>query len=209
MTKTLFTTVWQGHSIKKLLIKYNFDKIVFLKDILHGQTTQNKIISDLKKDIKDIISVEEENIGVYDIYSITKDISELIKTHSKEEIYFNLTEGRKTQMFAIYLSISLNRELIKDVFYVTEEDSEPTKIISLPILGKEELTPTEKRVLLELTDKQLKARQIAQNLAQNEIYTFRVLKELIIKKYVEKENDEYKLTNSGQIMILGWDYVKS
>lgn len=200
MRNILITTIWFGKSLRKLLLKYNFDKIIFLADIAESKE-QLQTIENIKKDLNNIIDCETIKIYVYDLVLIIDNISNLINKYKENNIFVNITEGRKTQTIGTYLACLKNRESIKEIFYLPEDD-DTKPIISLPILGLETLNPREIKILQYLKGKTAKAKQIAVDCEINEIYTFRVLKELIKKKYVDKEKDEYRITSSGLIIIM-------
>ncbi|MCW1298616.1 MAG: CRISPR-associated CARF protein Csa3 [Candidatus Parvarchaeota archaeon] len=82
------------------------------------------------------IKTEMIEVDVYNIPSIVRKIRDLIRKEGAKgnEIYLNLTGGRKTLPFAVMLAGFFESQHVKKIFYVAEEGN---KIVELPILPLE------------------------------------------------------------------------
>lgn len=167
--KTIIITVKEKEGIKAALdgLKKTFSKIAF-----------------------EVVYVDE-----FDVVGITKKLNRIIKREKNNQIYLNVTEGRKTMFLAGTYAASLNKDLVEGAFYLRQDNN---KLMPIPL---PDFTISKNKIsILESLDKGTKdVNKIKQKLRVHRSLVYASLKDLVRNGHITKE---LELTDSGKICLI-------
>lgn len=192
MKKVLLTTLYNYESIMLLCTKLGVEKLVLFLNSKPNEE-QKKALELVQKALGKVIDIKTFKIDVYDIVKAAEEVVKCIDLLS-DEIYVNITHGRKTQALAVLFAAYSRIKRIKAILYVCEEDK---KIIYLPKLSFD-LNNSQRRILESMKEKEItNLSDIKIDLSKGMLY--RTVKELIDLGYVD---EDLKLTDAGRIALL-------
>ena len=143
MARVLITTTYSSDSIVLAITKLSVERVFLLTD-KKPDDTQKATIDKINKTFGSVIEVKEKKVELYDFVSVAKTMTDLLDDISrKDEIYVNITPGRKTQALGVLFGCYARSQYVKKVFYVPEDTKE---LITLPILTFD-ISATQKEVL--------------------------------------------------------------
>lgn len=142
-------------------------------------------------------SLEFEIIFVkeFDVVGITATLNKIIKKEKGNQIFINVTEGRKTMSLAGIYAASLNKDEVEGAFYLRQDTHE---LMPIPLIDFY-LPPHKIKVLVELDKGNKKAMAIANKLKVNRSLIYASIKDLIRGRYITKE---WNITDSGKICLI-------
>ncbi len=197
--KVLISTLWDGTRVPFVINKINPDKIYFIMDE-HPQRTEAYKQIEMGFPHKKINKI---NIEDYDIYEITKKITEVMKIELDKghELLICVSEAMKQMSFALTYAAYLHADQIEGIYNVMHETGE---IIKLPLLnidlknGKKEVL----QIINSLSSKEglIKGADISSKAKLKKTAVYENLKELIRVGFIDKETN--KLTVFGKICLL-------
>lgn len=168
-----------------------------------------KTASDVLKKIEPF-NIETKLIEVdpYDLPLIVRKVRELIRKEGEagNEIYLNLTGGRKTMPFGVIIAGFFESKYVKKMFYLTEEEN---KIVELPIIPLEptSILTKEKFNILELLEKKgkLTIKQVSKLTKRSIPICHQHLSDLEERGFVtaEKKGKEkvFMISDLGKILV--------
>ena len=197
MARVLIATVYEDAPVIVSAARLGVDRIVLLIDKQPDEKQQGAL-EIIKKSVGPIVETVKSDI--YDIVEIAKVARDIIDKYEKDEIYVNITAGRKTKALGLLYACYARSSKIKKIIYVTEEDK---KIIVLPKLSFN-LRPTELKVLEHINkDGIMSITESAQKIDISRSMLYSNLDELKAKGLIEETDDkEYILTDAGRIALL-------
>ena len=145
--KVLIATVYNPEPVLLALNRLGPEMLYLLvdKEPSKEQEASVKLIDDSMGKVIEVKTVKTE---VYDIVEVARKVVELIDTLSKnDEIYINITSGRKPKAIGVLFAAYARHERVKKIAYNPEEDKE--SIVYLPRLSFN-LTESQKTILIEL-----------------------------------------------------------
>jgi len=200
MKNTLICTVYYDDSIKLAIKDYKINKVIFLKDKNPDKKDQQEAIDKLIEYNKGIVDFEEKEIPKYDIIEIVKKSVEIIRKQPKEDnIYLDITQGKRTQSIGLLFAGYKNHSRIKRILYAKEIEKNKYELITLPKLHfKDSDAKILKAIEEEMTPKQIIDKKIV---SRGTFYN--KVEELESHGFIEKLTDgKYVVTESGRIMAL-------
>ena len=142
--KILIATLYSAEPVILATTKLGPDKLILLID-QEPTEKQKKSLKLIKDSLGKVLEVEDVKTHVYDIVEVAKKGVELIDKQNKEDqIYINITSGRKTKAIGLLFAAYVRHDHIKKIAYNPEEDK--TTVIYLPKLSFK-LTESQKKVL--------------------------------------------------------------
>jgi len=143
-----------------------------------------------------VMTIKEVNVKQYDIYETAKKTVEIIDKQKKDDIYINVTGGRKTLMLGVIYGAYARSEMVKQIVYCTEENNE---FIELPKMAYD-LNEME-RQLLEVINKKgkIKVQETAEDMGKTRGLLYIYLKKL---KSMGLVDNNFEITQSGKIALL-------
>ncbi len=196
MPKVLIATLYGPESVLIAANKLGPDRLILVID-KEPSKEQEKSIDLIKNSLGLVIDVKVVKTEVYDIVDIAKKVVDIIDLQPKDdEIYVNVTSGRKTKAIGVLFGAYARCSRIKKILYYPEEDGKQP--ISLPKL-QFQLTESQKKVLEYLDDGKFKnLMELSENVDISRAMLYRSVRELEDMGMVE----DMKLTDAGRIARL-------
>ena len=198
MARILVTTTYSADSIILAITRLSVDRVYLLIDKKPDQT-QASAIELINKTFGSVVEIKERKVELYDFVSIAKTVVDMLDDISrKEEIYVNITPGRKTQAIGVLFGCYARPDYVKKIFYVPESTKE---MITLPIL-RFDISPSQKEVLDNI-EKIDTPKALAEEVDTSKAMLYRNIKILYDRGFIEpKDGQGYKLTDAGKIAKL-------
>lgn len=197
MKRVLISTVYSHEPVTVSATRLGVDKIILLIDKKPNEI-QRKSLDIIKNAVGPIVETRESDL--YDVVEVAKVATEVIDKNQGEEIYINITSGRKTQALGLLFASYIRDKKISKIIYITEENK---NMLILPKLSFN-LKSTEVRVLEHISKKGLKSVIKASDeleISKSMLYTN--LDELQEKGLIEEIKERgFILTDAGRIAIL-------
>jgi len=197
--KVLIATLFNPEPVLLATTRLGPEKIVLLvsKDVAKEQEASIKLIQD---SLGKVIDVKIVKIELYDIAEVAKKVVEIIDLEASEnEIYVNITSGRKTQAIGLLLASYARHERVKKIAYNPEEDK--GSIVYLPRLSFH-LTESQKKILDELGKKKYETMSdLSDKIDLSTAMLYRAIDELKDMDLVTTEKG-IELTDAGKIARL-------
>lgn len=201
MAKVLIATLY---SIDPVLIAANRlgpDRLILLVD----EKPDKKQAANLKiieESIGRVVDVKKVPTKVYDIVRVAEKCVEVIDLQPKnDEIFINITAGRKTKALGLLFAAYTRSNRIKKIAYNPEEDK--TAVIWLPKLSFK-LNESQKKILHALDDKdnqKITITALAEKIEMSRAMLYRSLDELKDLGYIHTD-EGLELTDAGKIARL-------
>lgn len=158
---------------------------------------QEKSIDLIKNSLGRVVDVKVVKTEVYDIVDIARKAVEIIDMQPKDdEIYVNVTSGRKTKAIGLLFGAYTRSSKVKKILYYPEEKD--ALQVSLPIL-QFKLTESQKKVLEYLENGTFSTlMDLSEKIDISRAMLYRGIKELEEMGLVEN----LKLTDAGKIARL-------
>lgn len=198
MSKVIVATLYSIEPVMSATTKLGADKLVLLID-KKPNTKQEESLTLIKKSLGSVVQIKTIKIDPYDIVQIADEVVKVLDLlDERDEIYSNITSGRKTMCLGLLYASYCRINRIKKIIYITEEEN---RLISLPKLSYN-LTESQRRVIDYLAShshETLAELAKATDISRGMLY--RNLKELQDLGLIE-ENSGLKLTDAGKIARL-------
>lgn len=195
MARVLITTTYSVESIILAITKLSADRVYLLIDKKPDET-QTAAIESINKTFGPVIEIKEKRVELYDFVSVAKTVVDMLDDISrKDEVYVNITPGRKTQAIGVLFGCYARPNYVKKIFYVPEG----TKgMITLPILSFD-ISPSQKEVLDNI-EKIDTPKALAEEVDTSKAMLYRNIKSLLDRGFIEpKDGQGYRLTGVGKI----------
>ena len=159
---------------------------------------QEAAIKLLKDSLGRVIEIKTEKISLYDIVQIAHKVIELIDHQPNEdEIYLNITSGRKTQAIGVLMAAYARNSRVKKIAYNPEEDK--GAVVYLPRLSFN-LNDSQRKILDHLAKAEGKSIvQLADEIDISRAMLYKTIRELEDLDFIEKTTAGIKLTAAGKI----------
>jgi len=142
--KVLIATLYNPDPVILASTKLGPDRLILLIDKKPNKE-QEKSLSLIKSSLGKVIDVKAVKCEVYDIVSVATKCVEIIDMQPKDdEIYVNITSGRKTKAIGLLFAAYARHIRVKKIAYNPEEDK--SSVIYLPRLSFK-LNESQKKVL--------------------------------------------------------------
>ncbi|MFW5891130.1 MAG: CRISPR-associated CARF protein Csa3 [bacterium] len=200
MTKrVLIATLFHSDAVMLSVTKLGPDRSILL---INKEPTkeQEKSIKTLEGALGKVIEIKKVKVDVYDIVSISEKAVEIIDMQPDEdEIFVNLTSGRKTQSMGLLFAAYARHNRVKKIAYYPEDSKE---IVYLPRISFK-LTSSQKKILEYLhNNKDGKSiKELADKIEISTAMLYRAIDELKGMDLVSTE-EGVKLTDAGKIARL-------
>ncbi len=194
--KILIATLYSAEPVILATTKLGPDKLILLID-QEPTEKQKQSLKLIKDSLGKVLEVEDVKTHVYDIVEVAKKGVELIDKQNKEDqIYINITSGRKTKAIGLLFAAYVRHDHIKKIAYNPEEDK--TKVIYLPKLSFK-LTESQKKVLETIEKGNYKSiSDLANKIDLSTAMLYRAIDDLRDMDLI----NEFTLTDAGKIARL-------
>lgn len=198
--KVLIATIYNPDPVILACTKLNANRLILLIDE-EPDKTQRDAINLIKNSLGRVLDIKEVHIPVYDIVEIAKRVVSTVDLQPREDqIFMNITAGRKTQAFGVLFGCYARNHLVKKIAYSPDEDK--NKTIYLPVLSFK-LTESAKNLLKVLDKKKYKnITELSNEVEISNAMVYRSIDELKEKDYIEITDEGIVPTDMGRIACL-------
>ncbi len=198
--KVLIATLYNPDPVLLACTRLSPDRLILLMD-----EESNKIQKDsltlIKNSVGRVLDIKEVKIPKYDIVKIASEVVKIIDLQPREdEIYFNITAGRKTQSMGALFGAYARSSYVKKIVYNPEEDK--GAVVYLPILSIK-LNESQQAILESVDKKKIETyADLAKETGLSQAMVYRSIDELKNMDFVEATNEGFILTDAGKIARL-------
>jgi CRISPR-associated protein Csa3 len=197
--KVLIATLFSPDPVILATTRLGPERLILLvnKEPTKEQEASVKLI---QESLGKVIDVKVKKTDTYDVVQIAKDCVEIIDMQPNEdEVYVNITSGRKTQAIGLLFAAYARHERVKKIAYNPEEDK--SAIVYLPRLSFK-LTDSQKKILERIDNKTYGSiGDLAKDVDISTAMLYRSIDELKDMDLVSTE-EGIKLTDAGKIARL-------
>lgn len=199
MAKILLATIYVFEPIIASATKVGADRLILFVD-KEPDEKQQKSLDVIKQSLGTVLEIKTVATDVYDIVDVAKEAVKVIDLLSdKDEIYVDVTAGRKTKALGLLFGAYARVNRIKRIMYVKEEDK---SIVSLPRLSYS-ITPGQHKIITHLLNHEVKSMsQFARKIDVSQAMLYKHIRKLKDMDIIEDAKDGLKVTDYGRIIIL-------
>lgn len=201
MTKVLIATLYSPEPVLLAANRLGPDRLILLTD-QKSDKEQEKSYKLIKESLGRVVDVKKVPTEVYNIVKVAEKCVEIIDMQPKDdEIYINITSGRKTKAIGLLFAAYARCTKVKKIAYNPEEDE--TAVVWLPKLSFK-LSESQKGVLNTLAEKdysKISLTELADKVGISRAMLYRNIDELRDMGYISTE-DGLILTDAGKIARL-------
>jgi len=198
--KVLVATLYNPDPVLLACTRSSPDRLVLLIDE-EPDKKQKDALNLIKNSLGRVLDIKEVKISKYDIVAIAREVVKVIEMQPKDdEIYFNITAGRKTQSMGVLFAAYVRSKYVKKIAYNPEEDK--SAVIYLPILSFK-VTESQQKILESIDKKKIVTyADLAKETDISPAMVYRSIDELKNMDFVEVTDKGFKLTDAGKIARL-------
>lgn len=199
MTKVLIATLYVFEPIIAAATKISAERLYLLVD-KEPDEKQKQSIEMIKKSLGTVLEIKTVDTDVYDIFEVAKESVRIIDLLSdKDEIYVDITAGRKTKALGLLFGAYARCNRIKRIMYVKEEDKQ---IVTLPKLSYS-ITGGQQKIIEYLAKHPITSMtDFSEKVDVSKAMLYKHIKELKDMDILEETKDGLKLTDYGRISVL-------
>lgn len=197
--KILIATIYQPHAILTICNKFAIEKVIALTDAKPDNTMLDSIRI-IEESLGKILIFKTQVTDLYNILSVASKIVSIIdEIPEKDEIYIDITSGRKPKSLGLLYGSYARANRIKQITYVQEENNQP---ILLPKMFYP-INDAQLQILHIIKDnKEINTAGIAKKIKFSRGLVYRYIKELTEINVITKDVEQIKLTDFGEIVLL-------
>ena len=197
--KVLIATLYNPNPVILASTKLGPDRLILLIDKKPNKEQENSI-KIIEGSLGKVIEVKSVKCGVYDIVEVATKCVEIIDMQPKDdEIYVNITSGRKTKAIGLLFAAYARHDRVKKIAYNPEEDK--SSVVYLPRLSFK-LNESQKRVLEYISEEDYASiTDLADKIDISRAMLYRAIDELKDMDLVSTE-EGLRLTDAGKIARL-------
>lgn len=198
--KVLIATLYNPDPVLLACTRLGPDRLILLIDD-EPDAKQKDALALIKNSLGRVLDIKEVRIPKYDIVPIAKEVVRVIEMQPRDdEIYFNITAGRKTQSIGVLFGAYARSKFIKKIAYNPEEDK--NSIVYLPILSFK-LNDSQQTILDNIDKKRIMTyADLARETGLSNAMAYRSIDELKSMDFVEITDNGFQLTDAGKIARL-------
>lgn len=197
--KVLIATLYNPDPVILAVTRLGPERLILLVDRSPNKE-QDAALELIQSSLGKVLDVKSVKTDVYDIVEVATKCVELIDMQPKEDdIYINITSGRKTKAIGLLFAAYARHDRVKKIAYNPEEDK--NAVVYLPRLSFK-LTESQKKVLeLVETGKYESISELAKKIDLSTAMLYRAIDELKDMDLITAE-EGLKLTDAGKIARL-------
>ena len=201
MAKVLIATLYTPDPVLLAANRLGPDRLILLLDETNKKE-QEKSYKLIEESLGRVVDVKKITTEAYNIVKVAEKCVELIDMQPKnDEIFINITSGRKTKALGLLFAAYARCDRIKKIAYNPEEDK--NAVVWLPKLCFK-LTESQKKVLEALAEKdysKISLTDLADDIGISRAMLYRNIDELRDMGYISTE-EGLVLTDAGKIARL-------
>jgi len=197
--KVLIATLYSPEPVILATTRLGPERLILLIDKAPNKE-QEASIKLIQESLGKVIEVKTVKTDVYDIVEIAKECVKIIDLQPQEDqIYVNITSGRKTKAIALLFASYARHERVKKIAYNPEDDK--GSIVYLPRLSFR-LTESQKKILEVVgSGKYETMGELAKEVDLSPAMVYRAIDELKDMDLITTE-EGIRLTDAGKIARL-------
>jgi len=197
--KVLIATLYSPEPVILATTRLGPEMLILLID-KEPNKEQEESVKLIQNSLGKVIEVKTVKTDVYDIVEIARECVKVIDLQpDDDEIYVNITSGRKTKAIALLFAAYARHDKVKKIAYNPEEDR--NSIVYLPKLSFK-LTESQKKILEEVNVcKYENISDLAKKVDLSTAMLYRAIDELKDMDLIMTK-DGIKLTDAGRIARL-------
>lgn len=195
--KVLIATLYNPDPVLLACTRLGPERLILLIDD-EPDKSQKESLHLIKNSLGRVLDIKEVKIPKYEIVAIAKEIVKIIDLQPKDdELYFNITAGRKTQSMGVLFGTYARSKYVKKIAYNPEEDK--SAVVYLPILSFR-LNESQQIILDNIDRKKISTyADLAKETGLSNAMVYRSLDELKNIDFVEVTDNGFKITDAGKI----------
>ena len=199
MTKILIATLYAFEPVMASATKISADRLILLVDE-EPDKTQQKSLDIIKQSLGSFLEIKTVATDIYDIVEVAKETVKILDLMSdKDEIYIDITAGRKTKALGLLFGSYARINRVKRIMYVKEENKQ---IVTLPRLSYS-ISPGQHKIITYLLNHEVKTMSdFSSDVGVSQAMLYKHIKELKDMDVVEETNEGIKVTDYGRIVVL-------
>jgi len=199
MVKILIATIYVFEPIIASATKISAERLILLID-KEPDEKQSQSLEVIKKSLGSVLEITTVPTDIYDIVDVASETVRIIDLLSdKDEIYIDITAGRKTKALGLLFGAYARGDRIKRIMYVKEESKQ---IVNLPKLSYT-ITAGQYKIIEYLSNKSVSSMaEFSKNIDVSRAMLYKHIKELKDMDIMEETQDGLKLTDYGRITAL-------
>jgi len=201
MAKALIATLYSPDPVLIAANRLGPDRLILLIDKKPNKE-QEENYKLIKESLGRVVDVKQVKTEVYDIVAVATKAVEIIDMQPKDdEIFINITSGRKTKALGLLFAAYARSSRVKKIAYNPEEDK--NAVVWLPKLSFK-LNESQKTLLKTLANEEnqhLSYLQLAEKIGISKAMFYRNIDELKDLGFISIENG-LQLTDAGKIARL-------
>ena len=199
MTKVLIATLYIFEPIVAAVTKISAERLILLID-KEPDEKQSKSLEVVKQTLGSVIEIKTIKTDVYDIVEVAREAVKIIDLLSdKDEIYIDITAGRKTKSLGLLFGSYARCSRIKKIMYIKKENKQ---IVYLPRLSYS-ITPAQHKIIEFLLNKKVTSMaDFSDKVEVSKAMLYKHIKELKDMDIIEETPDGLTLTDYGRIVVL-------
>lgn len=199
MGKILLATLYSLEPVIAAATKIGADRLILLID-KEPDKTQQKSLDLIKQSLGSVLEIKTVKTDVYDIVDVAKETVKIIDLLSdKEEIFVDITAGRKTKALGLLFGTYARSDRIKRIMYVKEENKQ---VVNLPKLSYN-VTPGQLKIIETLLKGNANSMaELAEKVDVSKAMLYKHIKELKDMDIIEDTKEGIQLTDYGRIVVL-------
>ncbi len=199
MAKVLLATIYVFEPIIASATKIGADRLILFID-KEPDEKQQKSLDVINQSLGAVLEIKTVATDIYDIVEAAKEAVRVIDLLSdKDEIYIDITSGRKTKALGLLFGAYARINRIKRIMYVKEEDK---SIVSLPRLSYS-ITPGQHKIITYLLNHEITSMsQFARKIDMSQAMLYKHIKELKDMDIIEESREGLRVTDYGRIVVL-------
>lgn len=201
MSKVLIATLYSPDPVLLAANRLGPDRLILLLDET-DQKTQEESYKLIQESLGRVVDVKKQKTEAYDIVKVAEKCVSIIDMQPRDdEIFINITSGRKTKALGLLFAAYARCNRISKIAYNPEEDK--NAVVWLPKLCFK-LTESQKKVLEALAEKdysKISLTELAEDIGISRAMLYRNIDELRDMGYISTE-EGLVLTDAGKIARL-------
>ncbi len=199
MTRVLLATIYVFEPIIASATKIGADRLILFID-KEPDEKQQKSLDVINQSLGTVLEIKTVATDIYEIVDVAKEAVKVIDLLSdKDEIYIDITSGRKTKALGLLFGAYARINRIKRIMYVKEEDK---SIVSLPRLSYS-ITPGQHKIITYLLNHEITSMsQFARKINMSQAMLYKHIRELKDMDIIEEAREGLKVTDYGRIVVL-------
>ena len=199
MAKILISTVYRHEPVISACTKQSIEELILLIDE-QPDDRMAEALSLIEKSLGSVLKIKTISTDIYDIVKIAEQVVDIIDSiHPSNEVYIDVTTGRKTKSFGLLFGSFSRSSRIKKITYVNPEN---TSILVLPKMGYS-LTDGQRKLVEYLQDHKINSiMEVATKLGISRGAIYRNIKELKELNILNEQQGNFTLTDYGKLVVL-------